>query len=160
MNNLFPISILTIGLLMSVTSYALEPYKNSDLSDEARVDDLLSRMTLIEKVGQMSQFVGPEHIARSEKNMTIEEMQAGDTFGIYPNLHSSQIPDVIKRGRVGSFLHVKNPSEANFLQKHASQSRLGIPLLIGIDAIHGNGLVQAQQSIHRQSLWPAVGILI
>jgi beta-glucosidase len=141
MNNLFPISILTIGLLMSVTSYALEPYKNSDLSDEARVDDLLSRMTLIEKVGQMSQFVGPEHIARSEKNMTIEEMQAGDTFGIYPNLHSSQIPDVIKKGRVGSFLHVKNPSEANFLQKHASQSRLGIPLLIGIDAIHGNGLV-------------------
>lgn len=141
MNNLFPISILTIGLLISVTSYALEPYKNSDLSDEARVDDLLSRMTLIEKVGQMSQFVGPEHIARSEKNMTIEEMQAGDTFGIYPNLHSSQIPDVIKRGRVGSFLHVKNPSEANFLQKHASQSRLGIPLLIGIDAIHGNGLV-------------------
>jgi beta-glucosidase len=141
MNNLFPISILTIGLLISVTSYALEPYKNSDLSDEARVDDLLSRMTLIEKVGQMSQFVGPEHIARSEKNMTIEEMQAGDTFGIYPNLHSSQIPDVIKKGRVGSFLHVKNPSEANFLQKHASQSRLGIPLLIGIDAIHGNGLV-------------------
>jgi beta-glucosidase len=141
MNNLFPISTLTIGLLMSVNSYALEPYKNSDLSDEARVDDLLSRMTLIEKVGQMSQFVGPEHIARSEKNMTIEEMQAGDTFGIYPNLHSSQIPDVIKKGRVGSFLHVKNPSEANFLQKHASQSRLGIPLLIGIDAIHGNGLV-------------------
>ena len=141
MNNLFPISTLTIGLLMSVTSYALEPYKNSDLSDEARVDDLLSRMTLIEKVGQMSQFVGPEHIARSEKNMTIEEMQAGDTFGIYPNLHSSQIPDVIKKGRVGSFLHVKNPSEANFLQKHASKSRLGIPLLIGIDAIHGNGLV-------------------
>ena len=141
MNNLLPISTLTIGLLISVTSYALEPYKNSDLSDEARVDDLLSRMTLIEKVGQMSQFVGPEHIARSEKNMTIEEMQAGDTFGIYPNLHSSQIPDVIKKGRVGSFLHVKNPSEANFLQKHASQSRLGIPLLIGIDAIHGNGLV-------------------
>ena len=141
MNNLLPISTLTIGLLISVTSYALEPYKNSDLSDEARVDDLLSRMTLIEKVGQMSQFVGPEHIARSEKNMTIEEMQAGDTFGIYPNLHSSQIPDVIKKGRVGSFLHVKNPSEANFLQKHASKSRLGIPLLIGIDAIHGNGLV-------------------
>ena len=76
MNNLLPISTLTIGLLISVTSYALEPYKNSDLSDEARVDDLLSRMTLIEKVGQMSQFVGPEHIARSEKNMTIEEMHA------------------------------------------------------------------------------------
>lgn len=142
MKNVFSLTIVTIGLLTSVASQALEPYKNPDLSDEARVDDLLSRMTLIEKVGQMSQFVGPEHIARSEKNMSIEEMQAGDTFGIYPNLHSSQIPDVIKKGRVGSFLHVKNPEEANFLQKYALQSRLGIPLLIGIDAIHGNGLVK------------------
>ena len=142
MKNIFSLTTLTIGLLISVASQALEPYKNPDLSDEARVDDLLSRMTLIEKVGQMSQFVGPEHIARSEKNMSIEEMQAGDTFGIYPNLHSSQIPDVIKKGRVGSFLHVKNPEEANFLQKYALQSRLGIPLLIGIDAIHGNGLVK------------------
>ena len=142
MKNIFSLTTLTVGLLISVASHALEPYKNPDLSDEARVDDLLSRMTLIEKVGQMSQFVGPEHIARSEKNMTIEEMQAGDTFGIYPNLHSSQIPDVIKKGRVGSFLHVKNPEEANFLQKYAIQSRLGIPLLIGIDAIHGNGLVK------------------
>ena len=142
MKNVYFLSILTIGIFTSIISYSSEPYKNPDLSDEARVDDLLSRMTLIEKVGQMSQFVGPEHIARSEKNMTIEEMQAGDTFGIYPNLHSSQIPDVIKKGRVGSFLHVKNPKEANFLQKHAIQSRLGIPLLIGIDAIHGNGLVK------------------
>ena len=142
MKNVYSLSILTIGIFTSIISHSSEPYKNPDLSDEARVDDLLSRMTLIEKVGQMSQFVGPEHIARSEKNMTIEEMQAGDTFGIYPNLHSSQIPDVIKKGRVGSFLHVKNPKEANFLQKHAIQSRLGIPLLIGIDAIHGNGLVK------------------
>jgi beta-glucosidase len=141
MNKLFTLSTLTIGLAFSAISAGLEPYKNSSLADEARVDDLLSRMTLIEKIGQMSQFVGPEHIARSEKNMTLEEMQAGDTYGMYPNLHSSQIPNVIKKGRVGSFLHVKTPKEANFLQKHASQSRLGIPLLIGIDAIHGNGLV-------------------
>ena len=123
MNNLFLVTILTLGFTFGVIAQASEPYKNAELSDEVRVDDLLSRMTLIEKIGQMSQFVGPEHIARSEKNMTIEEMQAGDTFGIYPNLHSSQIPDVIKKGRVGSFLHVKNPTEANFLQKHASQSR-------------------------------------
>lgn len=141
MNNLFTSTILTMGLSFSAISAGSEPYKNPDLADEVRVDDLLSRMTLIEKIGQMSQFVGPEHIARSEKNMTLEEMQAGDTFGMYPNLHSSQIPNVIKKGRVGSFLHVKNPKEANFLQQHASQSRLGIPLLIGIDAIHGNGLV-------------------
>ena len=98
-------------------------------------------MTLIEKIGQMSQYVGIEHIRKSEKNMTPEEMQAGDAQGMYPNLHSSKIPALIERGEVGSFLHVKNPSEANFLQGHASKSRLGIPLIIGIDAIHGNGLV-------------------
>ena len=120
----------------------LLPYKNSDLADDVRVDDLLSRMTLVEKIGQMSQYVGPEHISRSEKYMSLEEMQAGDAYGMYPNLHSSQIPEVIKDGKVGSFLHVTTPQEANRLQQYASQSRLGIPLIIGIDAIHGNGLVK------------------
>ena len=67
MNNLFSILILTFGLAFSACSMASEPYKNPDLSDEARVDDLLSRMTLIEKIGQMSQFVGPEHIAKIRK---------------------------------------------------------------------------------------------
>ena len=118
------------------------PYQNSDLGDETRVEDLLARMTLIEKVGQMSQFVGPKHIAKSEKNLSLEEMRAGDAFGMYPNLHSSQIPKVIKAGEIGSFLHVTDPQEANILQQYASESRLGIPLLIGIDAIHGNGLVE------------------
>ena len=69
-------------------------------------------------------------------------MRAGDAFGMYPNLHSSQISNVIEEGKVGSFLHVTDPDEANRLQQYASESRLGIPLLIGIDAIHGNGLVK------------------
>ena len=33
-------------------------------------------------------------------------------------------------------------AEANSLQKHAENSRLGIPLIIGIDAIHGNAMVR------------------
>lgn len=45
------------------------------------------------------------------------------------------------QGEIGSFLHVLTPAEANHLQKLAEKSRLKIPLLIGIDAIHGNGLV-------------------
>ena len=65
MNNLFLVTILTLGFTFGVIAQASEPYKNAELSDEVRVDDLLSRMTLIEKIGQMSQFVGPEHIARS-----------------------------------------------------------------------------------------------
>jgi beta-glucosidase len=116
-------------------------YKNSRLSAAARADDLLSKMTLTEKVGQMCQYVGIEHIKKSEKYLTLEEMRAGDAYSVYPNLHSSRMPDLIKRGEIGSFLHVVDPKEANQLQQYASESRLGIPLIIGIDAIHGNGLV-------------------
>jgi len=119
----------------------LADYKNSSLSAEIRADDLLSRMTLREKVGQMCQYVGIEHIKKSEKYLTLEEMRAGDAYSIYPNLHSSKIPELIRRGEIGSFLHVVDPKEANQLQQYASESRLGIPLIIGIDAIHGNGLV-------------------
>ena len=116
-------------------------YKNARLSAEVRADDLLSRMTLTEKVGQMCQYVGIEHIKKSEKYLTLEEMRAGDAYSVYPNLHSSKMPDLIRRGEIGSFLHVVDPKEANQLQQYASESRLGIPLIIGIDAIHGNGLV-------------------
>ena len=119
----------------------LADYKNSGLSAEIRADDLLSRMALREKVGQMCQYVGIEHIKKSEKYLTLEEMRAGDAYSIYPNLHSSKIPELIRRGEIGSFLHVVDPKEANQLQQYASESRLGIPLIIGIDAIHGNGLV-------------------
>lgn len=138
---LFPL-LLLVWLAGSITAQPILPYKNPDLGDEARVEDLLARMTVTEKIGQMSQFVGPKHIAMSEKNLSPEEMRAGDAFGMYPNLHSSQISNVIEEGKVGSFLHVTDPDEANRLQQYASESRLGIPLLIGIDAIHGNGLVK------------------
>ena len=136
------VALFVFSLSSSVLfSKPLYPYQNPALVDEDRVDDLLARMTLTEKVGQMCQYVGIEHIAHSEKNLSLEEMQAGDAHGVYPDLHSSQMPALIKAGEVGSFLHVTNPAEANRLQQYASESRLGIPLIIGIDAIHGNGLV-------------------
>lgn len=61
--------------------------------------------------------------------------------GFYKGLHSSGVERMVIRGEIGSFLHVLTAEEANHLQKLAEQSRLKIPLLIGIDAIHGNGLV-------------------
>lgn len=120
----------------------LPRYKNSTLGIDERVEDLLGRMTIEEKVGQMVQFVGINHLKRSEKFLSIEELKKSDASGFYPNLHSSQIPDAIKSGLVGSFLHVLDVEEANTLQKHAQESRLGIPLIIGIDAIHGNAMVR------------------
>ncbi len=107
---------------------------------EKRIEDLMKRMTLEEKVAQMSQYVGIEHMKAAEKEMTLEEMKQSHARGFYPNLHSSQLIELTKQGMVGSFLHVVTHEEANLLQSYALQSRLKIPVLIGIDAIHGNGL--------------------
>lgn len=106
-----------------------------------RVENLLSLMTLEEKIAQMCQYVGLEHMRDAEKNITEEELLNGHARGFYKGLHSSGVERMVRRGEIGSFLHVLTIEEANYLQKLAEQSRLKIPLLIGIDAIHGNGLV-------------------
>lgn len=104
------------------------------------MEDLLNRMTLEEKIAQMCQYVGLEHIREAEKVMTEKDLTDNDAMGYYPGLSSTELEDMTRKGLVGSFLHVKDPEEANALQKLAQESRLRIPLLIGIDAIHGNGL--------------------
>lgn len=139
-----PISTLFMALnLLStpVNSAELLPYQNKDLSAQQRVDDLITRMTLREKAGQMSQFVGLEHIKESESKLTAEQLNSSDAHGFYPGLRPADLLEMIEKSEIGSFLHVVNIKEANELQKHAMKSRLGIPLIIGIDAIHGNALV-------------------
>jgi len=80
------------------------------VSLEARVDDLLSRMTMTEKIGQMSQL----------------------------NWDSTGLHQAVRAGRVGSVLNLVDVQETNHLQKLAmEESRLGIPLLMGRDVIHG-----------------------
>ncbi len=77
---------------------------------DQRVDDLLSRMTLEEKVGQLVQYSGFN-----------EERAAA-----------------IREGRVGSLLNVTGAENTNRVQRIAvEESRLGIPLLFGLDVIHG-----------------------
>ncbi len=106
-----------------------------------RVDDLLNRMTLEEKVAQMCQYVGLDHMRQAEKDLSKEDMEKSDAQGFYPNLHSSDVARLVEQGLIGSFLHVVDVKEANYLQSLAQKSRLKIPLLIGIDAIHGTALV-------------------
>ena len=118
-----------------------QDYVNRSLPVEKRIDDLMSRMTLEEKVAQMCQYVGLEHMKKAEKDLTVEEMQHSDAQGFYTGLFSKDVARMTAEGKIGSFLHVVTPEEANYLQELAQKSRLKIPLLIGIDAIHGNGLV-------------------
>jgi beta-glucosidase len=80
---------------------------------EQRVDDLLAQMTLAEKVGQMVQI--------DLRKLDLAEGEAR-----------------IRVGQVGSLLTIYEVGEINRLQKIArEESRLGIPLLIGNDVIHG-----------------------
>ncbi len=115
-------------------------YKQVDVNVDDRVDDLLSRMTLTEKIQQMNQLVGLKHMQRAEKNISPEQLHNNDALGYYPGIHSTDVEKMIEKGEIGSFLHVVTSEEANYLQTIAKKSRLQIPLLIGIDAIHGNGL--------------------
>ncbi|MBQ8421260.1 MAG: glycoside hydrolase family 3 C-terminal domain-containing protein [Bacteroidales bacterium] len=87
---------------------------------ERFADDLMSRMTLREKVGQMSQFAP----------------QTGVVTG--PEGEPMDLNALIKAGEVGSVLNVKTPEEIWELQRLAvDSSRLGIPILFGHDIIHG-----------------------
>ena len=116
-------------------------YQDATVEIENRIDDLMSRMTLEEKVAQMCQYVGLEHMKEAEKDLSVEEMKHSDAQGFYLGLFSDDVARMTTEGKIGSFLHVVTAKEANYLQSLAQKSRLKIPLLIGIDAIHGNGLV-------------------
>ncbi len=115
-------------------------YLDASLPVDRRVDDLVKRMTLEEKIGQMCQFVSPEHIRmvreRLRKNNKVKK--GDDQYGMYPGLSTDDLRNLVREGKIGSFLHVKDVKEANELQRLALQSRLKVPLLIGIDAIHGH----------------------
>ena len=135
--------IFIVVLLTSISQIMLAKmekplYKNPKASVAQRVDDLLRRMTLEEKVGQMNQLVGIEHFKANSITMSAEELATNTATAFYPGVTVGEIEDWVRRGWVSSFLHVLTLEEANYLQKLSMQSRLQIPLIIGIDAIHGN----------------------
>ena len=139
---------MKVWMMMAMLTFTLlgkaqQPiYKEPGQPVERRVTDLMGRMTLEEKVAQMCQYVGPGHIRETQKRFKGQKIAKGDDAnGFYPNLSVNQLLELTEKGLVGSFLHVVTAKESNDLQKLAMKSRLQIPLLIGIDAIHGNALV-------------------
>lgn len=82
------------------------------------VDDLLNKMTLDEKIGQLNQYNGDWGATGIITPEGDKEMQ-------------------IKQGKVGSMLNVNGAGKTRKLQELALQSRLGIPLLFGQDVVHG-----------------------
>lgn len=64
-----------------------------------RVENLMSLMTLKEKVAQMCQYVGLEHMRDAEKNITEEELLNGHARGFYKGLHSTGVERMVHTGR-------------------------------------------------------------
>lgn len=117
----------------------LLPYRNSQLPVEARVADLMDRMSLEEKVGQMCQYVGIKH-GRDDRYATVQSIRESDNRTFYPDISIDAMAELIRSGRISSILHAADLDEIQFLQRAASESRLGIPLLFGIDASHGHAM--------------------
>ena len=120
------------------SSYKL--YLDSSKSNVDRLNDLMSRMTLEDKVYQMNQFVGLDHMRKAERDLSAEDLLNNDAQGFYKGVFSTDVMKMTQEGKIGSFLHVLTAEEGNLLQELANKSRLKIPILIGIDAIHGNAL--------------------
>ena len=98
---------------------------NTDSSSPfaAEVDSLLNIMTLEEKIGQMNQYNGFWNVTGP--------VPAGDEA-------ANKKYDHLKKGWVGSMLNVRGVENVRAVQKIAvEETRLGIPLIIGFDAIHG-----------------------
>lgn len=106
--------ICTLSALMTVVASGQTPSAvlPDDKAVEKRVNALLDRMTLEEKIGQLSQLF---------------------LFG-----PSKQVDDALAKGQLGSLLFVTDPARINSLQRIAvEKSRLHIPLIFGFDVIHG-----------------------
>ena len=104
---------------------AVPPYLDPDLPVGKRVADLLGRMTLEEKIGQMTQ---------AERGAVFDD----------PTLVAQwQLGSVLSGG--GSTPPVNTPASwvemVNTFQAQALSTRLGIPMIYGIDAVHGHGNV-------------------
>ena len=129
--------ILLALVAIAISSCSKVDYKDPNAPIEKRVESLLSQMTLEEKVGQMNQFCGIVHVSNMDKKAQADNQ---DAQGYYPGINADTLRKWTKQGLIGSYLHVLTPEEANELQHLAMESRLGIPLILGIDAIHGNCL--------------------
>ena len=98
---------LLAGACCAVSSAAL-----TEAEIDSRVSDLLGRMTLAEKVGQLNQRSG---------------------FG-----YADEMVGLVRSGGVGSILNETDPEVVNKLQRDAVEnSRLGIPLVFARDVVHG-----------------------
>src|SRR5262245_262430 len=104
---------LLLVLVLFVLTFSLNAQKK-DPEIERKINALLARMTLAEKLGQLQQLDG-----EANGNFRPEQLE------------------MARKGLLGSTLNVRGVKQVNELQRAALQSRLKIPMLYGFDVIHG-----------------------
>ncbi|SDB27298.1 beta-glucosidase [Flavobacteriaceae bacterium MAR_2010_188] len=121
--NLFYLIIVLISMAnLSFSQTPISSESQSKDSIDIKVESLLSKMTLEEKIGQMNQYNGFWDVTGPVPN-------DGDAAAKYDNL---------RKGLVGSMLNVQGVENVRAVQKiGVEETRLGIPLIIGFDVIHG-----------------------
>jgi beta-glucosidase len=101
---------------------------------EARIEALLKKMTLEEKVGQLTQF--SEGVSPIELEAMTGQQKAAQATKNKSSMDA--VKDLARKGLLGSMLNCVGAEKTNDLQRIAvKESRLGIPLIFGFDVIHG-----------------------
>ena len=137
---------------------------------EGKIKELISQMTVEEKVGQLRQqgpsLVGAFEVSFSELlDMMFDGRISQEEFGrLMSTAKQDFFEDDLRAGRIGSYNGVGDVETINRLQKVAvEETRLGIPLLFGYDVIHGFRTVTpiplAEACAWEPELWEKTGRL-
>uniref|UniRef100_A0A0E0KJ14 Beta-glucosidase n=1 Tax=Oryza punctata TaxID=4537 RepID=A0A0E0KJ14_ORYPU len=130
-----PAFLLVAAILLSVvaatTGAEYVKYKDPKKPIGERVDDLLSRMTLAEKIGQMSQIE-----RANATSAVIEKYFVGSVLS-----GGGSVPS--EKATAKEWQHMVTK-----MQKAALKTRLGIPIIYGIDAVHGHN------NVHNATIFP------
>lgn len=135
---------------------------------EKEIRDIVSKMTLEEKIGQLQQcgpsLVGAFTVSFSELlDMMFDGRISEEEFGrLMSTAEQDFHEEDLRAGRIGSYNGIKDAETANRLQKIAvEETRLGIPLIFGYDVIHGYRTVTpiplAESCAWEPSLWERTG---
>ena len=113
------LTLLTMLTLFAGLNFLYGAVKKHPTNKDSKVEALLGKMTIEEKIGQLNQYPGADAVTGPE----------GETI---------DIESEIKEGRIGSLLNLVGAEQTKKMQKIAvEQSRLGIPLIFGLDVVHG-----------------------
>ncbi len=109
--------VLIFLALLFVIPAALTQTWGSDPKIEARIDTLLKQMTLEEKLGQMNQYSVDDPTGPGKKHGAFNEL--------------------IEEGKIGSLYNITGPRVNDFQKIAMEKSRLKVPIIFGLDVIHG-----------------------